>query len=267
MIYKKVFLLAFIGFLSVGCSYLKIPVPFSKTPSPQLGIIETTTREGNSVISVESYFLQANVDLTKCDPKTRACFKKAGISVDERQKIIVEGFDMNGYIWINLYVFNTSDTAFIVNPNSFVMTDGENFMMRRLEPHEIANLYLANIQGVPLYTPKYNYTLQMYSQGNLALRGTLWGYQGNYTGQTYGTITQTRDASYDWLWLAAASSIQRRNEQNRQAAQMVYDLGIIPDTKIPGHTNFKGALYWQSSENIIYPITLKMPEAIFKFTK
>jgi len=144
---------------------------------------------------------------------------------------------------VNIYTFNNSTRTLTLDPALFSLVDGNKNQMRRLEPHEAANVFLAKTQGIPAYQPKYNYYVTTY----------------NYGSYSSSTVTSSESVGRQLGYALAASIVRKRNQKLADRAGSVYATGLVPGTDIEPDAGLMVSVCWLNNPSKRYPLRLRIP--------
>jgi hypothetical protein len=151
---------------------------------------------------------------------------------------------------VDLYLYNGSRQELVLEPSIFAVVDNQHTLFRRLEPHEAANLLIAQVTSMPPYQPKYNYSVSSSTYGHVD------GY-GNYYGNTEGTVEAEEDPWNKLGWALGSMIAENANEKLIEKAGYFYSTGMIPKTSIPAQTGLRAGLFWLNRVHG-YPVYLRV---------
>ncbi len=145
-------------------------------------------------------------------------------------------------IYLYTWLHNGSEQSLVLSPDIFTLVDGSKSQLRRLSPHEAANIFLADVEGIPPYEPKYNYRVNTYTYGNYSS----------------STVTKEADPGYA-LGYAIGAAIQRKhNERLTEMASAMYGLGLVYGTELAADANMDFGVYWLNEDGKSYPLELRV---------
>ena len=147
-------------------------------------------------------------------------------------------YELKNLVWLDVVVQNKGDTPFIINPSEFILMDSNRFAFNRLEPHAAANIFRAQVAGIPPYTPKYNYYVQATTSGYVSS-------SGNFSAQTNARVTQEEDPYNELGYALGAAIVASANRKLINMAARIYSIGLVDGAATPAMVNSLGGIYWQ----------------------
>jgi len=158
-------------------------------------------------------------------------------------------YEMEDIFWIDANFYNTKHSDIYFDADKFVLSDGRQQFLRRITPDITANLFLSRIGDMPKYTPKYEYTIESQTRGNVDR-------YGNYSEKTTYTVNQREDA-LNQLGHNIGSIIRSKiNSDYRNMADEIYRDGYTDRIVIPARLYTSGSLFYLKPRNFSYPIML-----------
>jgi hypothetical protein len=165
-------------------------------------------------------------------------------------RVALSLYELKDIIWLEVYVYNDGSEPFVINASDLVLMDGNRLGLRRIIPHEAANIYLAKMTGIPPYQPKYVYEVQSSTTGYIYS-------SGRYTAQTRSTITKKENPYSGFGYAIGAAITASRNKKFRNLASTLYSVGFVENSSIPGKTGGYGGVFWLKPKYWTPPLILR----------
>ena len=164
-------------------------------------------------------------------------------------------------IYLEVWLYNRGENPITVSPDMAALVDASKLQFRRLEPHLAANLYLAQVRGMPAYQAPY--------QPKTAFRVEAYNY-GAYSGVTvtqyeYLSAGESIGNSLASLGHSIGSIIrQRQNEKLANAAAIIYAEGLVPNTVVQPDAAIRFGVFWLNRVDMRYPFELRLMDSAIR---
>ncbi len=150
-------------------------------------------------------------------------------------------FEFRDLYYLDLYVYNGQRAALDLSLESLILLDANRMQARRLQPHQAANVFLAEVRGATPYQPKYTYYVNTYTYGNYST----------------STVYAQEDGAAA-LGYAIGSAIRRkRNRKLREMADALYALGLVDGTVVAADATLRVGACWARTGAETYPLRLR----------
>ena len=233
-----------------NCLFLSIALIISFSSacvSGSLKFHQLSPIKTEAVTTAQEFYAQAEPSIKKQAPPNAQDIVILG---DDKIFMSLSLYELKDIFWLEIYIYNDGDDSFVINPSDLILLDENRSGIRRLEPHDAANIYLARVSLIPPYQPKYEYEVQSTTTGYLYS-------SGYYTAQTQSTITQKEDPYYALGYSIGAVIEASNNKKLTDIASRIYWGGYVEDSTIPSKTGGYGNIYWIKPTNWIPPIILR----------
>lgn len=139
---------------------------------------------------------------------------------------------------VQVHAFNDGAEPVAVQAADLLLLDNDRMALRRIPPHELANLILEGIQDPPRYSPKYEVTIETTPAGAAArVEPDPWSEAGQRFAESW-----TRSSN---AWV-------------RETAHEAYQTGLADAVTIPPQTGVQGHLYFARTRGRPPALTLRL---------
>lgn len=151
-------------------------------------------------------------------------------------------YEFRDLLYLDFYVFNGETVE--IDASMVSLVDFSKTQLRRLEPHEAGNIFLAETHGVPPDQPKYRYYVSTYTYGNYS----------------HSQVTQQEDPYYALGYSIGSAITRKKNARLTEMASVVYATGLVPGTVVEADAGLRASVCWLNNSLKAYPLRLRVPD-------
>ena len=181
------------------------------------------------------------------------------------EKVVILGVDSTYYalslfglediVVLHLVVTNLSSTVKPIQFGKIALLDRSRSVLRRLEPHEAANIYLSHLKNAASYQPKQS----AYIERRTPIQDVQPDYYTARSSEFRNPIGEAAyQAAYDFDNSFGRALALNRSNKYTQVAGILYALGIADGSSVPAKANCEGVLCWFNGESRPTPFRLRL---------
>lgn len=204
---------------------------------------------GGELLTFDEIVPQLDVDPDEMDMESLSRTVVLGGREGDSLVATVSLWEYDPVLYLDVWLYNMSGQSITVGPGMAQLVDATKTQFRQLEPHEAAQIYASQVEGVPPYEsvfePKTKYEVSGYSYGN-------------YTQATVREVPTAEESGRRLGYAIGAMIRRKQNEQLRNAAANLYSHGLVPGTEVGPDAALRFGIYWLNRVRKSYPLELRL---------